>query len=184
MAVSIQKTDNQQQWISATTRFNQEFSLRSFFVKRGVSHFIPSRTIIRRFGNEVREVEQPLIPNLVFLRTGWQEAFSIFRLCQNKMSYIRQKDRKILVIPDQQMEDFIRLISAAQEKITIRTDCYAVGNRVMVKSGPLAGIEGILTETDGKKEFVLRPVPLLSGSVRIPKSNLIPIREKEIPGRL
>lgn len=43
----------------------------------------------------------------------------------------------------------------------------------MIKSGPLAGMEGILTECEGKKEFTLRVGTFLSVSVRIARNNLI-----------
>lgn len=151
--------------------------MREFFTDNGITHFVPSRRIVRKFGGRVREVETPLIPNLVFLKVNWNEAFRLLRVCQNKMFYIRQKDRRILTVPDRQMDDFIRLTTEMEGKVTISPDGYVVGDRVVIRSGNLAGIEGLLVDTGGKKEFVLQIDALFSARVRIPQSNLIKIKD-------
>ena len=115
----------------------------------------------------MKEGERPLIPNLIFLKTNWKNAFEFLFTHKNKISYIRQKDRRILIIPERQMDDFMRLTTEMGDKIRVNPNCYAAGDRVMIKSGPLAGMEGILTECEGKKEFTLRVGTFLSVSVRI-----------------
>lgn len=167
--------DNKENWICARTRCNQEILLKDRFIKSNILYFIPTVQKIIKQGNSVKESEKPLIPNLIFLKTSWKEAFDFLLTHKTKINYIRQKDNRILVIPERQMEDFIRLTTEMGNKIKINPDCYAVGDRVMIKSGTLAGMEGILTECEGKKEFTLRLGTFLSVSVRIPKSNLIKI---------
>lgn len=171
--------DNKEHWIPARTRYNQEVCLRKFFTDNGITYFVPFRRVVRKFGDNVREVEMPLIPNLVFLKVNWDEAFRLLRVCQNKMFYIRQKDRMIMTVPDKQMDDFIRLVTETEGKVTINPDGYVVGDRVVIRSGNLAGIEGILVDTGGKKEFVLQIDALFSARVRIPQSNLIKIKDTD-----
>lgn len=126
----------------------------------------------------MRETEKPIIPNLIFLCVCWTQAFELYTAHRNQFSYIRQQDHKILTIPDRQMDDFIRLVDEMKEKVTVESGPYLTGDRVVIKSGPLAGIEGILADINGKREFVLRIGPLLSVRVRIPRNNLIKIKNK------
>ncbi len=172
-----QMTDNKRYWISARTRFNQERTLQKLLDEKGYESFIPMRRTIVKSSEQVREVEQPVIPNLIFLRATWDEAFGLMRRYSSRMVLVRGRDKKILTIPDEQMVAFIKLCNEMENKIAFRPDCYAPGDRVIIKSGPLAGIEGVLSVDTGKPEFVLRLGELGSVSVRIPKSNLIKIAE-------
>ncbi len=165
--------DNQLQWIAASTRFNHEVSLRDYFRENGVEHFIPTRIVLQRFGRTVREVEKAVIPNLIFLRVGWAEAFRIQQRWPNKMTYVRAKDKRILVIPEPEMDRFIRVMSEMADRATLLSDVFVTGDRVAIRRGPLAGVEGLLADCGGKREFVIRIGTLCAVSVRIPGSNLI-----------
>lgn len=166
-------TDNQFFWIAASTRYNQEVSLRDYFRENGVEHFIPTRTVVQHFARSVREVEKAVIPNLIFIRADWPEAFRIQQRWPSKLTYIRGKDKRILVIPDAEMDRFIRVMTEMHDRATLLPDVFVAGDRVAIRRGPLAGVEGILTDCDGKQEFVIRIGTLCAVSVRIPKSNLI-----------
>lgn len=160
-------------WLAATTRYNQELALRRAFEREGVECFIPSKRTVRRFGARMCETEAALIPNLVFVRTVWREAFRLQRLHAAKMSYVRGGDRRILEIPDAQMEAFVRMVGAMAEEVTLRSASFAPGDRVIVRSGPLAGQRGELVEVDGRREFLVRIPGLLAASVKINRNNII-----------
>ncbi len=165
--------DKQLQWIAATTRCNHEVSLRDNFRENGHEYFIPTRFVLQRFGSVVREVEKAVIPNLIFLRVGWGEAFRIQQRWPNKMTYIRSKDKRILVIPEPEMDRFICVMTEMQDRAKLLADVFVTGDRVAVREGPLAGVEGVLADCGGKREFVVRIGTLCAVSVRIPRSNLI-----------
>lgn len=165
--------DNQMQWIAASTRCNQEVSLRNYFRENGVEHFIPTRMVLRHFCSGMREVEAAVIPNLIFVRASWTEAFRIQQRWPSKLTYIRGKDKRILVIPDSEMDRFIRVAGEMNEQFEVLPDALAVGDKVVIKQGPLAGVEGVLTTCGGKSKFVIQIGTLCAVSVRIPKSNLI-----------
>lgn len=165
--------DNQLQWIAASTRCNQEVSLRNCFRENGVEHFIPTRMVLQHFCRSVREVEKAVIPNLIFVRACWTDAFRIQQRWANKLTYIRGKDKRILVIPDPEMDRFIRVVGAMNEQFEVLPDALATGDKVVIKQGPLAGVEGILASCGGKSKFVIQIGTLCAVSVRIPRSNLI-----------
>lgn len=170
--------EEQLQWIAASTRCNHEVSLRDYFRENGVEHFIPTRFVLQRFGSNVREVEKAVIPNLIFIRAGWTGAFRIQQRWPNKMTYVRSKDKRILVIPELEMDRFIRVMSEMQDQATLLSDVFITGDRVAVRQGPLAGVEGVLADSGGKREFVVRIGTLCAVSVRIPRSNLIRLPKK------
>ncbi|MEG0500454.1 MAG: transcription termination/antitermination NusG family protein, partial [Rikenellaceae bacterium] len=129
-------------WICARTRFNQEISIREMLEKEDVQYFIPTCRKIQKFKTCLRETEKAVIPNLIFFKTSWSKAFSLLTLSGGKMNYIRLRDKKILTIPEDQMDAFMRLIDEMKEQVVILPECYALGDRVVIKSGNLAGMEG------------------------------------------
>lgn len=166
-------SDNQEYWIAASTRFNHEVSLRDYFRENGVEHFIPTRFVMQRFGRNVRQVEKAVIPNLIFVKVCWTDAFRIQQRWRNKLTWVRTKDKRILVVPELEMDRFIRVIVEMQDEVSLRSNAFVTGDRVAIRQGPLAGIEGVLADCGGKQEFVLRIGTLCAVSVRIPRSNLV-----------
>ncbi|MEG0808529.1 MAG: hypothetical protein RR410_09295, partial [Alistipes sp.] len=141
--------DTEEYWICARTRFNQEISIREVLKKEGVFYFIPTCRKIQKFKTCLRETERAVIPNLVFFKTTWDRAFALLACTGGKMNYIRLRDKKILTIPELQMDAFIRLIGEMKEQVVILPESYVVGDRVVIKSGSLAGMEGTLTQIAG-----------------------------------
>ena len=78
--------DNKESWICARTRCNQEILLRDCLIKNNILYFIPTVPKIIKQSNGVKEGERPLIPNLIFLKTNWKNAFEFLFTHKNKIS--------------------------------------------------------------------------------------------------
>ncbi|KAA6305600.1 Transcription antitermination protein RfaH, partial [termite gut metagenome] len=64
----------QERWFVARTRKDQEFSLRDSLKKLNVEFFLPTRFVIRQLKYRRKEVEVPVIRNLIFVHATKEKA--------------------------------------------------------------------------------------------------------------
>ena len=163
-------------WLPLTTTANCELKLKEKLDYLKLEHFIPTRKKIIRHARTVKEVDRPLIPSLIFIHTTWKEAHHLRSLYPRKIFLIYQYDRTVLSIPDQEMERFIQFITINQEEEIHITHEPIVGDKVMIKTGPLAGTQGLLAKCEGKNYFTIRLKGLCNASIRILKKDLKVVR--------
>lgn len=168
-----QLSNNKEFWYAARTRANQEISIRNFLRKINIINFLATQIITKKLCDRVKEVEVPIIRNLIFIKTTKENAFALLNEYGLKMSYIRNAcDWSMLVVPDKQMDDFMCVMRQMKGKVNTDVDYYAAGDKVMIMKGPLSGVEGILVKIDGKDQVMLRIQDVLAVSVKIPKTYL------------
>ena len=100
-------------------------------------------------------------------------ANQLFRTYSTKLHRIFDRIKGgLLTVPERQMTSFIQLVEVYDEKVELLDSPYLTGDRVLIKKGPLVGLEGILIDMAGKNHFVVRLDGLLAVSVKLPKSEL------------
>lgn len=165
--------ENQEYWFAARTRANQELGLRSLLNKLEITHYLPTRIVVRRISDRVKRIEVPVINNLIFIRATKLHAFSLVKDYALKLYYIKDvQTGSLLVVPDKQMEDFMFLMDFSPESIRQCSETYAPGDKVRIIKGHFTGIEGELMRIEGKTHVLLRIPQVLVVSVKIPKSYL------------
>ena len=175
------------QWYAARTRHGQELHLRTKLSELGFECFIPSKTIPAiRFGKRTM-LEVPIIANLIFIRATKTQALSIPNGFGLPIWYLVDRvTNSLLVIPDKQMEDFIRVYKEDPSSVVDTSENLVIGGRVRVIKGNLSGIEGNLVSFSNKTYVVValggeygtvsRPInALMLAKVKIPKSSLVSI---------
>lgn len=169
-----QKTQEPLQWFAARTRKGQELAVREALDKLDVENFLPTKIETRQLKYRKKRVEIPLIRNLIFIHATKQQACDIPNLYGVKLFYIISLEtRKMLVVPDKQMRDFIFLTSLAPDGLSISEEQqFAVGTKVQVMKGSLAGIEGMLTTIENSTYVTLAIKGILTATVKVPKSYL------------
>lgn len=175
------------QWYVARTRNGHELSIRSKLDSIGVKNFIPSTTRkVSRFGKTCT-IEVPVVSNLVFIKATKSEALSLPNGYGLQMWYLTDRvTNRLLLIPEKQMEDFMRVYELDPESVISSDEKITVGDRVRVIKGGLAGIEGnvvslsnrtyvvvslSLSETSTSNNDAIRNA-LIMAKVKVPKSCL------------
>ncbi|MDX2114095.1 MAG: transcription termination/antitermination NusG family protein [Planctomycetota bacterium] len=157
-------------WLVAHTLPRQEKALGDALVAAGVSCFVPTVGRVRFYGHRKRRVELPLFPSYVFVHGSRDDALVAART---------KRVAQILPVADQaQLEYELRQLDVALSG-DAPLDVYpylAVGRRVVVRSGPFQGLEGVIDERRGEDRLVLN-VSLLGRStdLEIDASLLEPI---------
>lgn len=158
-------------WFASRTRYGQELSIGRKLAERGVEHFIPTEiTTVERNGRR-RKVEKPLVNNLVFLRATKPVALELANAWGIPLHYIIDRSTgTLLVVPDKQMDDFVRVLGEEEDVTGLSGQPVAAGDRIRVVRGKLKGVEGQVLETSDKTFIVVSLCGLLQAKARVPRT--------------
>jgi transcriptional antiterminator NusG len=134
--------DPDSRWFAVWTRSRHEKIVAAALNQSGIPHYLPLKSEVRKWSDRNQIVESPLFSGYLFVniniltnsRLQVLKVPGVGALVGNRMSP--------LPIPDQQIEDVRKVLTAGVE--------YSVqpllkeGDRVRVKQGALAGVEGTL----------------------------------------
>lgn len=148
-------------------------SLREMLDKLSIEYYMALGTKLVKRGQTMIQVEESLLGSFFFVRSSFKEALKLKSDFGLDYQYVRDGQKQLLWVPDEQMQDFRTVIERMSEKVDFNADIYAVGDPVIVTRGPLCGVHGTLTGIDDKHLQLLLKVPgVLAISVRIAKSNI------------
>ena len=112
----------------------------------------------------------PVIPNLVFVHAS-RTQITDFKKHYNFLQFVmweKSTGLEYLVVPDDQMESFIKVSSQYEENITYYNPDeldLQKGRRVRIHGGKLNGVTGIFMQVQGKRNR--RVVVLLEGVMAV-----------------
>jgi ribosomal protein L24 len=108
-------------------------------------------------GHKLRRLA-PAINELVFVYAT-SSAINDFKLSSKETVYWLTKPcgerREKIIVPDKQMDDFIRITQQAEQSVTyFRPEelNLSKGDHILIHGGPFDGVEGILMKVKGKRD--------------------------------
>ena len=145
-------------WIAVLVQVNCEKRTATQLGKVGYETYIPTQQEIHQWSDRKKKVERLIMPMVVFVRATVREEEWL-----RDQSYIYKllalpgsdEDKKKFAspIPDYQIERLKFLLENAETEVTIVSN-FKVGDSVRVVSGPLKGLEGVVSEADEKSSIV------------------------------
>lgn len=158
-------------WFASRTRYGQELSIGRKLEERGIERFIPTHIHTVKRNGRRKKLEKPVINNLIFLRATKAEALELANLYGIPLNYlIDRSTNSLLVIPDRQMEDFIKVMREDEEEGPVEQP-VAVGEKIRVIRGKLKGVEGNVLEVSDKTFIVVSLCGLLQAKARITRTS-------------
>jgi transcription antitermination factor NusG len=143
--------ESSRHWFAVYTAPNHEKRVGQHLKMRDIETFLPLYTITRRWRNRTRvTLELPLFSNYVFVRIAHTESARV--LATPKVHFIVGDGHKALPLPD---EDIETLKSGLHLRQVDPCPYLKAGVRVRIRSGPLAGLEGIVIRKDDKLRVVV-----------------------------
>jgi transcription antitermination factor NusG len=144
-------------WYAARVKYRTEKKIKVFLEEKAIEHFIPFRRVVMEYKGKKIQKEKPEVPCLVFVRTDYRTALSIPSESGFSLTYIKNMEtKKVQVIPDKQMEDFMFLLDFSESTFRMENSSLRRGDKVRVIKGPFSGIEGELVRIKGHKRVVVR----------------------------
>lgn len=171
---------NSQQWENdirkwyVMSAYRQEKKAETALQARGVQCFVPKHYVIKTLQGRKLRTLQPAVANLVFVYASWNEIIALKQTLDylQFQTQVAQNKRRVMVVPDVEMEQFIRVAGQLEADI-----CYyrpeeltATGSyQVRVIGGNFNGVEGRLMKIIGKrsKRVVLQIEGLLAIAITV-----------------
>jgi len=155
-------------WYVARTRHGAEIGVRNRLSALGVEHFVPTR---KRKSTRGRMAEEPLLSCLIFLKATQSQALDLIHWQGVKADYMFDcATHKMMVVPDKQMEDFMRVLDFSLEEGGLMDAPLTVGEKVRVTRGVLRGVEGYVLEIQGKTYVVVGLLNCVFARARVPRA--------------
>jgi len=150
------------QWFAVRTASGREKAAASQLEYKGYEGFLPLYRSKRQWSDRTKELELPLFPGYLFCRFDFNDRLPI--LITPGVQLIVGLGKMPTPVSDAEIEALRRVVAsgAAAEP----HDYLTAGQRVRVREGSLAGIEGILLQVKNSWRIVLS-VELLQRSVSV-----------------
>jgi transcription antitermination factor NusG len=145
-AEAILSRDSMQlRWYAAYTCANHEKLVRERLEERSVESFLPVYETVRRWKDRRMHLQLPLFPGYVFVRMALVDRLRVLQV----PSVVRLVgfNGHLSALPDEEIEGLKKGLAGG-----VRAEPHpflTVGRRVRLKSGPLAGMQGILLRRKG-----------------------------------
>ena len=154
--------DLNHQWYALCTRHKHEKTAARIMEYKDLEVFLPLYKARHRWKHRIKEVSVPLFPGYLFVREGLKRWLAI--LSTPGVSSIVSSGSQPVAIPFLEIEGIKRVVES-----TLRVEPHPFlksGDRVRVKCGPIAGVEGILVRHKNVARLVLS-VELLGNSAAV-----------------
>jgi transcription antitermination factor NusG len=138
-------------WYAAYTRANHEKRVSELFGGGRVEHFLPLYNSVRRWKDRRVTLEMPLFPGYVFVRIALRDRLRVLQI--PGVARLVGFNGTPAALPSDEIE---ALRASLAEGVKVQPHRYLVaGQRVSLRSGPLAGLAGILVRQKGRTRFVI-----------------------------
>jgi len=141
---------NDCKWFVLFTMPNHEKMVCQNLMKRGIEAFLPLRKEIRQWSDRKKRIMVPLFPNYVFIKIPANDRFKVFEV----PGIVRYLDSNAnpTVIREREI-DIIK--SFLNEDFEVTNEQFAKGDEVLITSGPMRNIRGVLVCKRGTKRLLI-----------------------------
>ncbi len=163
-----------EKWFVAKTRAKQEKAVEKKISELGlkIETYLPTKLEVRNWRDRKKKVETVLIPNTIFIKGKKEDVVSLHNEHGIKLSFMRNitgiSKNGLLVVPDEQMEEFVRFMNLTDNQYEVEEDLkYVKGDKVIVTNGVFKGLTGVLVRLDGRDKIVVTLEGLIACSAQI-----------------
>jgi transcription antitermination factor NusG len=135
-------------WYAARVRSQQERKVQGALIAAGIDEFLPIYREEVRWSDRTKVVERALFPGYIFCRLA--DPLPVLRI--SGVVQILGSNLTPLAIPDREIAN-VRAVCASLAKAA--PCAYVVGQPVVIASGPLAGIEGVIKRVKGALRLIV-----------------------------
>lgn len=158
--------EQQKQWFVLRVAYHHEQEVKDWLEELGIDTYLAMHDAEKEKNGKKKRVREPLIPNLLFAQATKKEIDPALAAPGNAyLSYYYDHFRTNaygknppLIVPDRQMDNFIRLTSIDSDHILFvdRSQChFKSGDHVVVTDGDFRGIEGRIARVARQQRVVV-----------------------------
>jgi transcription antitermination factor NusG len=149
-------------WFAVRTASGREKSVATQLQAKGIEEFLPLYRTRRQWSDRTKELELPLFPGYLFCRFDFNNRLPV--LITPGVKTIIGFGRTPTPVADDEIESLRRAVASGA--VHPHDQYLTVGERVRIREGSLAGVEGILVDIKNSWRIVIS-VDLLQRSVAV-----------------
>lgn len=170
-----ENTESKKLWFAMSAPYRNEMKAKVDLEEAGLGCFIPMRWEVRDKGGAKKRVRVPVIHNLIFAR-GTEDELKEFKVGRNYVQYLMRPTlaggREKIVVPDRQMEQFMRICESDDDTVRYLEPAEVnlrKGTHVRIIGGAFDGAEGHFVRVQGvrNRRFVVTITGLAAVSVEV-----------------
>ena len=149
-------------WYVLYTKPRHEKFVESEFLKKGIEAYTPKIILRRKWSDRIKEVQEPLFKSYCFARFPLNQKSWI--VSQQGVVDVVHFNCQYIPVPESVVNS-LKTLTSNQIKI----DPYPylrIGDKVVVKKGPLKGVEGFIIEKRNKNTTLVVSVDAIASSVQ------------------
>ena len=149
-------------WYAAYTSANHEKRVSEQLRVRGVEHFLPLYSSVRRWKDRRVMLEMPLFPGYLFVHLPLRDRLKVLQV--PGVAHLVGFSGTPVALPNEEVD---ALQSAQARGASAEPHPFlTAGRRVRIKAGPFTGLQGILLKRKGKCRVVIS-IELIQRSVAV-----------------
>lgn len=138
-------------WYAVRVAPRHEKTVAKVFRLKEVEEFVPLYKARRRWADRFKTVELPAFPGYVFCRLEPRQYLAV--VSTSGVIEVLGNGREPIAVPDKEIEDLRQVIESGLECEPWQT--LLVGDRVKLIDGPLAGLEGSVSQVTDRLRLVV-----------------------------
>jgi transcription antitermination factor NusG len=149
----INNKSSEYYWVAAYTNPRSEKKVQELIKTHGVESYLPLVKNLKQWSDRKKWVEEPLFRSYIFVKLSEKEYLDVLSI-PGIVRFITFSG-KAAVIPEAQIE-LIRRLLITEKDLSVVSERFAPGERIIIASGHLMGIEGEIIEYQSKKKVLIR----------------------------
>lgn len=148
-------------WYALWVLSNAEFVIEERLQARGIGVFLPAWLEVTQWSDRKKTVRRPLFPGYLFIRCETRHFPAIMRLAG--VVDILPSTERAEPIDGGDLEAIRRIVATGRR---IKPCDFVQGDAVLIESGPLAGVKGIVQRTRNGTRVVVK-IEMLKRAVSV-----------------
>jgi len=140
-------------WYAAYTKSRSEKKVLKRLTDNGFEAYLPIRRKRHQWSDRLKWVEEPLIRSYIFLHVNESEYYNAINT-PGLVCYVTFEG-KAAPIPDRQI-DILKVLLNEGAEMEVSNERFAPGEKIIVISGTLVGMQGEMVEYRGRKKVLVR----------------------------
>ncbi|MDD5194129.1 MAG: UpxY family transcription antiterminator [Candidatus Omnitrophica bacterium] len=148
-------------WYALYTKARHEKFVEDNLIKKGIEAFTPKVTLRRKWSDRVKLIQEPLFKSYCFAKFSLSDRLKI--VAQQGVSQIVHFNYRYIPVPDEIINS-LRIV--AENGVQLDPYPYLkIGEKVIVRRGPLKGVEGFILEKRNKNARLVISIDVIESSV-------------------
>jgi len=147
------KNPAEPRWYAAYTKSRTEKKVLARLTENGFEAYLPIRRKRHQWSDRLKWVEEPLIKSYIFIHVNERDYYNAINT-PGLVCYVTFEG-KAAPIPDRQI-DILKILLHEGAEMEVSNERFAAGQKIIVISGTLVGMQGEMVEYRGKKKVLVR----------------------------